>query len=70
MIGALTFPFPPNPAQLCSSGKLAVVLQIFPNEFLKLSFNQFVGYIEKKLWHYMPSPLFVASCRGIFKERM
>jgi hypothetical protein len=49
MIGALTFPFPPNPAQLCSSGKLAVVLQIFPNEFLKLSFNQFVGYIEKKL---------------------
>jgi hypothetical protein len=49
MIGALTFPFPPNPARLCSSGKLAVVLQIFPNEFLKLSFNQFVGYIEKKL---------------------
>jgi hypothetical protein len=32
MIEVLTFPFPPNPAQLSSSGKPVVVLQIFSNE--------------------------------------
>jgi hypothetical protein len=49
MIEVLTFSFPSNPVRLSSSGKLVVVLQICPNEIFKFSFNQFVGYIEKRI---------------------